>query len=152
MAVMVAFLLSTGPRYAQEIGVGVRLREWFARYDGAITADGPPNNGTRLDAASDLGLDSYELAHDIQVFADISTVGRFTLGYWRLQLEGDEALAADADFDGSTFPAGTAVESRLAFDVLYLDYELPLVRDPLQIDLVAGARYVSSEARRQTAR
>jgi hypothetical protein len=146
MQMAVALVVLAGPLCSQDVVVGARVREWFARYDGAVTADGRPNNGTRFDAASDLGLDDYELAHEIQVSLDTPTIGRFTVGYWRLRLEGDAALAAGANFDGSTFPAGTTVESRLAFDVLYLDYELPLVRDPLRLDFVAGVRYLSGEA------
>ncbi len=146
MGIPLYILVTAGPLCTQDVEIGVRLREWFARYDGAVIAEGPTDNGTRLDAASDLGLDSYELAHDIQVSVDISMIGRFTLGYWRLRLEGDETLAGDANFDGSTFLADTAVESRLAFDVVYLDYELPIVREPLQLDFVAGVRYISAEA------
>lgn len=76
MRTVVSFLLVASPLYAQEIGAGVRLREWFARYDGTLTADGRPNNGTRLDAASDLGMGDFEFAHEIQVSLDVPRIER----------------------------------------------------------------------------
>lgn len=146
MRTLFAPLFLAAPVLAQDVGVGVRLREWFARYDGAVTADGRPDNGTRLDAGSELGLDSYELAHEIELNLDVDRVGRFSMGYWRLGLEGDETLAGDANFDGRSFPAGTEVESKLAFDVFFLDYEYPLLRGDLELGLLGGIRYVSAEA------
>ena len=146
MRLLFAFLLSAGPLWSQEATVGVRLREWAARYDGSITAEGRSDNGTRLDASSDLGMDRYALTHDLQVSVEVPDIGRFSVGYWRLRLQGDDTLAADATFDGTTFPAGTAVDSRLAFDVFTLDYELPLIRKPLQVGFMAGIRYLSGEA------
>lgn len=146
MRTLMALSFLAAPAAAQDIETGVRLREWYARYDGAVTADGRPDNGTRLDAASELGLDDHAFAHEIQVSVDSARVGRFSAGYWRLRLEGEDVLAGNANFDGRSFPAGTAVESRLGFDVLYLDYEVPLVQGPVDVGLIAGARYVSAEA------
>ncbi len=146
MRTLFALLLVTAPALAQDVEVGIRLREWFARYDGAVTADGRADNGTRLDAESDLGLDSHEFAHEVEFSLEIDRVGRFSMGYWRLRLEGDETLAGDANFDGQTFPAGTSIESKLAFDVFFLDYEAPLVRGALEVGWIAGIRYVSAEA------
>lgn len=146
MRTLVALLVLTAPVLAQDVEFGIRLREWLARYDGAVTADGRPDNGTRLDAESELGLDSYEFAHEIELSLDVDQVGRFSMGYWRLGLEGDETLAGDANFDGQTFPAGTDIGSKLAFDVFLLDYECPLVQGALEVGLIGGIRYVSAEA------
>jgi hypothetical protein len=146
MRTCLAFLTLAAPAAAQEVEVGVRLREWYARYDGAVTSDGRQNNGTRLDAASELGLDDHEFAHEIQISLDVERWGRFAAGYWRLRLEGDEVLGGDANFDGQSFPAGTAVESKLSFDVLYLDFEYPAVAGPVDVGLIAGLRYLSAEA------
>ena len=143
MRVLLALLLAAGPLGAQD--VGVRLREWYARYDGAVTADGRTGGGTRLDAASEMGLDESAFAHEIEVSVDVGKVGRFSAGYWRLRLEGDDVLAGDALFDDHLFPAGTAVESALGFDVVFLDYEYALVREPLDVGLIGGLRYVSAE-------
>ncbi len=134
------------PLWAQEIGVGVRVREWLARYDGAITSDSRSTEGTRLDAGTDLGMDEFGLAHEIQVSVDVPRIGRFQVGYWRLRLEGDEVLAGSATFDGQLFPAGTSVESRLGFDVFSLDYEYPVVRAPIDVGLLAGVRYIAGDA------
>lgn len=142
---LLALLTLASPVAAQEVEIELRLREWYARYDGALTADGRPDNGTRLDA-SELGLDSYEFAHELQLSVDMGRVGRFSAGYWRLRLEGDDILAGDANFDGQSFPAGTAIESTLGVDVLYLDYEYPLVQGPVEVGFIAGVRYVSAEA------
>jgi len=142
----IGLLPLAGSLAAQETTVGVRLREWCARYDGAVTADGRPDNGTRLDAASELGLDDYEFAHEIQVSLDVERVGRFSAGYWRLRLEGEDLLAGDSNFDGQSFPAGAAIESRLGFDVIYLDYEYPILKGPVDLGMIAGMRYVSAEA------
>lgn len=146
MRTSIAFLIFAAPVAAQEVEVGIRLRAWYARYDGAVTADGRSDNGTRLDAASELGLDSYEFAHEIQLSVDVERIGHFSVGYWRLRLEGDDVLAGDANFDGQTFPAGTAIESKLGFDVIYFDYEYPLVLGPVDVGLIAGVRYISAEA------
>jgi hypothetical protein len=146
MRELMALLMLTAPAAAQEVEVGVRLREWYARYDGAVTADGRPNNGTRLDAGSELGLDSYEFAHEIQLSVDVERVGHFSAGYWRLRLEGDDVLEGNANFDGQSFPAGAAIESKLGFDVIYLDYEYALVQGAVDVGLIAGGRYISAEA------
>lgn len=144
MRVVVALLTTVAPAPAQE--VEVRLREWYARYDGAVTSDGRPDNGTRLDAASELGLEDHGFAHELQVSLDVERVGRFTAGYWRLRLEGDDVLVGNANFDGQLFPAGTAVESKLDFDVLDFDYEYPALEGPLDVGLIAGLRCVSAES------
>jgi len=146
MRLLLGFLLVSTPAWAQDVQGGVRLREWLCRYDGAITAEGPADNGTRLDAGSDLGLDRFEPAHEIQASVDVGSVGRFSIGYWRLRFEGSEVLDADTTFNGLTFPAGTAVESKLRFDVVPFDYELPLLDQPVQIGALAGIRYFSAEA------
>ena len=130
---------------SQETTVEVRLREWYARYDGAVTANGPLDNGTRFDAESDLGLDSHDLVHQIQLSVDFPEVGRFSLGYWQLRQEGNDVLQADAIFDGQTFPGGSAVEFHLRFDVTSFDYEYPLLQGPVEIGLLAGLRYISGE-------
>ncbi len=98
MRVVLAFLSTAAPPLAQDVAIGVRVRERLTRYDGAITADGRDNNGTRLDA-SDLGLDDYGFAHELRVSVDIPEAGPFHAGYWRLRREGDEVLEADAAFD-----------------------------------------------------
>jgi hypothetical protein len=145
MRTLVALGLMAGPLAAQEVDVGIRLREWFVRYDGALTADGRPDNGTRLDA-SEIGLDSPQLAHEFQLSLHVAGVGRVAFGYGRVRLEGDEVLAGDVNFDGRSFPAGTAVDASLAFDLFSLDYEYPLTRGAVELDLLLGARYVSAEA------
>jgi hypothetical protein len=146
MGISAAFLISVSPLWAQEAGVGVRVREWLAGYDGAITADGRPDNGTRLDAASGLGLDDSGFAHEIQASVDVPGVGRFQAGYERLRLDGERVLDADTNFDGHLFPAGTSVDAALGFDVLHLDCELPVLKEPVELGFLAGARYVSGEA------
>jgi hypothetical protein len=146
MRVLLAFLFSSSPLWAQEIGVGVRVREWLARYDGTIAADGVSNSGPRLDAGSDLGMDDHEFAHEIQLSVDIPAVGRFQVGYWRLRLDGDAVLDADTGFDGLLFPAGTPVHSALGLDVFSLDYAYPVLKEPVDIRLLAGVRYLSGEA------
>jgi hypothetical protein len=142
---LLAFLLSPAALCAQDVGVGVRVREWLARYDGTIAADGTSNTGPRLDAGSDLGMDDREFGHEIQLSVDIPSVGRFQAGYWRLRLSGDAVLDADTAFDGLLFPAATAVHSSLGFDVFYLDHAYPLLEDPLQVGLLTGIRYLSGE-------
>jgi hypothetical protein len=115
--VILGFLILARPVPAQEASVEDRLREWYSRFDGAETADGHSDNGTRLNAPSDLGLDEYEFAHEIQLNVDIKRMGRFSTGYWRLGLEGEDVVAVDANFPGwhgYRFEAGVRRENTFA--------------------------------------
>jgi hypothetical protein len=151
IAAALLFLSAATPAIAGDEIVGVRVREWFARMSGTIEADDGSGTSTRLDLASDLGLDDRNLTHEIQAYLGIPFLGRIYLGWWRAHDTGSETLDRTIEFEGFTYTASTQVDSEVTLDVAYLTYEFAFptipIGDLVSIELAAqvGVRAIRGE-------
>jgi hypothetical protein len=145
-------MLAAAEAGAQEVNVGVALREWMADLDGRIQGDGSSGNGTRVDLEEDLGVEGPEQGHELRAWADVPGVGRFSAGYGLVGFEGEETIAGDLRFDDRVFPAGTPVRTDLDLDFYSVDYEY-LYEFPgfggagkVELGPLVGARLVTGDA------
>lgn len=127
----IGVLLSASRAYAQDETVGVRLREWSAKMEGRIEAQGDSFPSTNISLDRTLGLDDEEVVHEVQAYLSLPVVGTFYAGWWFGTFEGDQTLTRDITFADVTFTAATTVKTQLDLDVYYLSYELVLPSLPL---------------------
>ncbi len=122
--------------------VGLRLREWYAAVDGRVQAEGESIPSTDLDLDQDLGVDSPDLAHELQASLTFPLLGRLTAGAWFVDYEGDSTVTRTFTFADQTFTVGTRVKSEMEFVLP----SLPL-GDLLEAELgiVAGGRLMRGE-------
>lgn len=145
-------LLGASPALAQDESVGVRLREWLARLDGTVKAQGQSIPSTTIDIDDELGLDEAEVANEIQLSLRLPVIGRFTGGYWWVDFKGDEVLERTIVFNDNAYLVGTRVKTELELDVFYLNYEfvLPLPlgfgeQFGIDVGLIVGVRGILAE-------
>lgn len=119
----VVFFLSASPLFAQDELVGLRVREWYARMSGTLEGMDPTLGSTRLDLADDLGLGHQNWTTELQAYLRVPVVGRFYVGWWRVNDSGNDTLTRDITFAGETFTATTPIHSEITLDVAYLNYE-----------------------------
>ncbi len=149
--------LSAAQAWAQDETVGVRVREWYARMEGRLEAQGDSIPATNIDLDSTLGLDDQEIVHEIQGYLSLPVLGRFYAGWWFSSFEGEETLTRSITFADRTFTASTTVDSRLDLDVYYLSYELVLPTLPLgdllsaEVGVLAGLRGLVAEGEIESA-
>lgn len=126
--------------------VGLRLREWYAAVDGRVQAEGESLPSTDLDLDQDLGVESPDLAHELQASLTFPLLGRLTAGAWFVDYEGDATVSRTFTFADQTFTVGTRVKSEMELDVFYLSYEFVFPSLPLgdlleaELGIVVGGR------------
>lgn len=122
----VCLLLLGAPAAAQVIELEGRY--WFADLDGSarVTSDSVP--GTRFDLKDDLGVDDENLP-EVRLIFWTGPNSRIRLGYLYGKFEGDTTLDRTIQFDGTTFPASTRVQSEfeLHYGRLGWAYMFPVV-------------------------
>jgi hypothetical protein len=105
--------------------VGVKAAYWIPEFSGSFRLDGGGVQGTRLDFKDDLAVNDENFA-----FGEAWLwVGRhhLTLSGMEVDYSGDETLAKEIVFGGTTFVANGAVESRLEYTMLDLAYQFDLL-------------------------
>ncbi|MFN3484194.1 MAG: hypothetical protein ACK44W_01730 [Planctomycetota bacterium] len=131
--------------------VGLRLREWYASIDGHIQAEGETLPSTDVDLDRDLGVESPDLAHELQASLSLPLLGRLTAGAWFVDYKGDSTLTRTFTFADQTFTVGTRIQSEMELDVYYLTYEFVFPSLPLgdlleaEVGIVAGGRLMRGE-------
>ncbi|HXG61635.1 MAG TPA: hypothetical protein VNO22_09680 [Planctomycetota bacterium] len=136
---------------ASDETVGLRLREWYAHIDGHVQAEGESIPSTDLDLDRDLGVDSPDLAHELQASLTLPLLGRLTAGAWFVDYEGDSTVTRTFTFAGQTFTTGTRVKSEMELDVYYLSYEFVFPSLPLgdlleaELGIIGGGRLLRGE-------
>ena len=128
-AVAVAFVLSfAAEAVAQQQGGGEalrgRVRRWQAKLTGEIEVDDLGIPGTSVDLEA---LD-YEEANlnDIGVIAPIPGLGKMFIQYWWGEFDGAATLGNDITFAGTTFTAGTPLNTKFGGKAWSFLYEHPL--------------------------
>lgn len=112
---------------------GVRATYWFPKLSGTVESTANGVLGTDIDVKNDLGVENKNFPGG-EAFVRI---GSWTLrvGYMQVKFSGDKVLNRTINFNGSTFTAGSRVESHL--DTKMYDGEIQY--DLLRPDVVAVA-------------
>jgi hypothetical protein len=150
MTLMTALAALLGNASSDET-VELRLREWYAYIDGRVQAEGESIPSTDVDLDRDLGVESPDLAHELQASLTLPLLGRLTAGAWFVDYEGDATVTRTFTFADQTFTVGTRVKSEMELDVYYLTYEFVLPSLPLgdlleaEVGIIAGGRVMRGE-------
>jgi hypothetical protein len=87
-------------------------RYWFTTLDGRARVDSNSLSGTDVDFKDDLAIDDDD-APGVRLTFGLPLNNKIRLAYTFLRFEGDTTLDQAINFNGSTFTAGTQVDSRL---------------------------------------
>jgi hypothetical protein len=134
VTVAAGVLLMAGSAFAPSafaLEAGVRGIYWGSTISGDVQTVTNGVSGTTLDVKSDLGMKDENVFNG-EAFLK---VGRFTfrVAYTPLKYTGSAVLAKTIDFDGNTFPAGTAVSSELETKMVDGDVQWDLLNPDLGV-------------------
>jgi outer membrane protein len=127
-------LLLAGSAFAPSafaLGAGVRGMYWGSTISGNIQTVTNGVSGTVLDVKNDLGMKDEDVFNG-EVFLK---VGNFTfrVAYTPLKFTGDSVLTKSVVFDGTTFPAGVPVSSKLETKMVDGDVQWDLLNPNLGV-------------------
>jgi outer membrane protein len=127
-------LLLAGSAFAPSafaLGAGVRGMYWGSTISGNIQTVTNGVSGTVLDVKSDLGMKDEDVFSG-EVFLN---VGNFTfrVAYTPLKFTGSSVLSKSVVFDGTTFPAGVPVSSKLETKMVDGDVQWDLLNPNLGV-------------------
>jgi hypothetical protein len=98
--------------------LGIRYRLWQADLEGTIAADDAALTGHSIGLDSTLGMDDTERVNDISLWLpNLPLLGQLHVQYWWSDWTGSGTFGSDTNFAGTTFLAGTSVESRSEWKV-----------------------------------
>ncbi len=110
---------------AKAFELGARGYYWFPTIQSDIRIDGSTIRGTEFNLLDTLALGS-EAYPAIEVFAGLGK-NHLSLMYTQADYSGSATLSRQIIFNGTTFPAGTAVNSNFKIKMLDLAYKRDLV-------------------------
>jgi hypothetical protein len=90
---------------------------YFPGIETKINVSRPGQPGTDIDAENDLGMDDTDTLPAVYAGWRISPRWVLTGEYYALDREANVTLGRTIEFDGSTYPVGVSVDSRIASDV-----------------------------------
>jgi hypothetical protein len=127
-------LLLAGSAFAPSafaLGAGVRGMYWGSTISGNIQTVTNGVSGTVLDVKNDLGMKDEDVFNG-EVFLK---AGNFTfrVAYTPLKFTGDSVLSKSVVFDGTTFPAGVPVSSKLETKMVDGDVQWDLLNPNLGV-------------------
>lgn len=139
-------------RQSQQAGwLGIEYRFWMVGLDGNVRGDKAAVPGTDVRLIADLDVEQNQNVNDITGWVEIPRIGKFRAGWWSASFAGTQQLTSTLRFLGSTYTAGSQVESEVSVDVLTVTYEIPLWESTLHrrgmdLDLELGGKYLSASA------
>ncbi len=110
IACALALLAAPLPAAAQDGNVGGRYRLWQAEFEGNVTADDNGVNGSDIDVRSTLNLGDAEPVSNFSVWAGFAGF-RLFIDYYSAKYDGDSTLTQTITFAGTSFSAGSALDS-----------------------------------------
>jgi hypothetical protein len=102
-----------------KLGVGGYL---VAKHDAAIIASTPYLVGGRIDLQDDLGMDNQTNSFRVDGFYRFTPKHKLEFSYYQLNGDSRKEIDQSFNFNGSTYAAGTEVDSYLNLDILKLTY------------------------------
>jgi hypothetical protein len=110
---------------APAIEIGVRGHYWLPGLEGDVKVDGDDISGTKIDFASDLGIneESYPV---IEAFAGIGK-HHLSLSYYNAKYEGEKVLDEEIAFNGSIYYGSEEVTSKFDYSMLDFEYRYDLL-------------------------
>lgn len=90
---------------------------YFPGVETKLNVSRPGQPGTDIDAESDLGIDETDTLPAIYAGWRFSPRWILTGEFYALDREGSKSLERTIDFDGSTYPVGVSVDSKIASNV-----------------------------------
>lgn len=130
----VGALLMAGSAFAPSafaLGAGVRGMYWGSTISGNLQTITNGVSGTDLDVKSDLGWKDENVFNG-EVFLKAGNFS-FRVAYTPLKFTGSSVSSAPIEFDGSTFPAGTPVSSKLEAKMVDGDVQWDLLSPNLGV-------------------
>ena len=122
--------------------IGFRYRRWKADLNGDARADDAGFTGTEIDVESILGIDQGLGIDNFSVWLGVPGSARLYLDYWEADFTGEHLLAQDITFSGTTFLAGSLVDTSLEWKsitaLIELDLLIPFGDTPLGLRLSPG--------------
>ncbi len=139
---------------APGLGFGAELRHWVVDLDGDISIDTSTIVGTKIDAENTLDMDTSKTALDAEVWFRLFS-NRFNFSWVNLKNTGNRNLTQSVVFDGTTYTAGTTVDSRLELEVLDGTFErpIPFVGEwgDFSVNMLLGAKLINFEGEIESA-
>jgi len=114
--------------------VEIKLGGYLAAIDSRFDVERSSGVGTSVDAEDLLGLDNSVLSLRLEASVALAPRHRLHLDIFDVSRSSSVTLGRDLTFDGSTFPVGTDVDSRMGLQVFDLTYGYSLFQDD-RIDL-----------------
>ncbi len=155
LVALVAFLCLVGfQSTGYSLEFGARAYYWFPGLKANMKVDQGGTAGTDINVKDDLGVDNKGIPA-VEVYAGKGK-HHFSLMYSQVHYSGSATLSRDITFKGSTFTAGTAVQSDLKTRMLDFEYQYDLLNlenilAGFSIGAIGKVKYLDGEAEMKSA-
>jgi hypothetical protein len=142
------FLSSTMPANAFELGA--RAYYWFSDFNADFKVDGATLKGTQISTRDDLDLGREE-SPSVEIYGGLGK-HHISLMYTPVDYSGRAPINRNINFNGTSFAAGTVIDTDLKLKMLDLEYQYDLLNMEnilagFSLGVIGKIKYLDVDAR-----